>query len=135
MLRLIVVLLLLAAPAFALETDCPLTDPENPGYRLVGGYPKYDSEDGGDFAVEVRRGDYWHSTEHPQPWNDRAETRLACQYRGPNDGGRTIILKVPGQVIRCDWLARDVLRPQPVEPGTGGPIEAVFLRIWCTSRP
>jgi hypothetical protein len=131
MLRLIAILLLLATPAFALETDCPLMDPENPGYRLVGA----EGAQGGNLNATIKkRGDYWHVTEITEQWNER-DQNLTCQYRGPNGGGREIILKVPGLMIRCDWLARDVLKPQPVEPGTGGPIEAVFLRIWCTSRP
>jgi hypothetical protein len=134
MLRLIAILLLLATPAFALETDCPLMDPENPGYRLTGGWPTYGVADGGDFVTEVKRGDYRHATEFPQPWDDRIGT-FTCTYRGPKGEGRKIVLKIPGLMIRCDWLARNVLKPQPVEPGTGGPIEAVFLRIWCTSRP
>lgn len=133
MLRFILVLLLAAVPAMAFQTDCPLMDPENRDHRLVGGHPIYGAEYGGDMANEVRRGDVWRATEVPQPWNDR-DAKLICRYRGAQGGG-SIVLKVPGKVERCDWLARDVLKPQPVEPGTGGPIEHVFLRIWCTSRP
>lgn len=134
MLRLIVFLLLLATPVQAAETDCPLEDPENPGHRLNGGNPRYGGGDAGEFATRVRRGDIWHTTDWAEKWQER-NGKLVCGYRGPDGGGRDLVLKVPGLLIRCDWLARDVLKPQPVEPGTGGPIEHVFLRIWCTSRP
>jgi hypothetical protein len=113
-----------------METDCPLVDPENPENRLTGGWPEF-----GNFATHfVRRGDVWHSTEILGQPIDR-DTTFNCQYHGPQGRGRNIVLAVPGLMLRCDWLARDVLKPQPVEPGTGGPIEHVFLRIWCTSRP
>lgn len=123
----IALVLLTAAPAFAFETDCPLADPENPESKLAGGISS-----NGNFATHsTRRGDIWHDTEMLEQWQERDVT-LMCQYSGP--GGRKIILKVPGLITRCDWLARDVLKPQPVEPGTGGPLDTVFLRIWCTSR-
>jgi hypothetical protein len=129
MLRFTLVLLLLAPPAFAFETDCPLEDPENPGHMLSGGFSS-----NGNFATHsTRRGDVWHDTEILEQWQERGVT-LNCQYGGPQGRGRNIVLEVPGLITRCDWLARDVLKPQPVEPGTGGPIDHVFLRIWCTSR-
>ncbi|WP_096705039.1 hypothetical protein [Magnetospirillum sp. 15-1] len=134
MLRLTLFMLVIAAPALAFQTDCPLVDPDSPDHKLAGAHPSYGDEDGGDMTTEVRRGDIWHSTEVPQPWNNLNAT-LTCAYVGPHGRGRDIVLKIPGRILRCDWLGQDVLKPQPVKPGTGGPTETRFLRVWCTSRP
>lgn len=124
-------LILATTPAFSGVVECPLKDPENPAHILSGaGSNAGDEMD----AKVVQRGDIWHETEYLEKWHVR-DAKLTCSYRGPQGGGRDIILKVPGLMLRCDYLAQDVLKPQPVEPGTGGPIETRFLRVWCTSRP
>ncbi len=125
-----ILLLLCTTPSLATEIDCPLVDPENPENHLVGGWPEF-----GNFATHfVRRGDIWHSTEILGQPIDR-DTTFNCQYRNSQGRSRDIVLAVPGLMLRCDWLGQDMLKPQPVEPGTGGPTETRFLRIWCTSRP
>lgn len=129
-----VLLILIAAPALATETECPLEDPENPGHRLVGTFHRVAGCDCGESAEETKRGDHWRTTDWLEKWQER-NGELICNYRGPQGGGRDIVLKIPGLLIRCDALGYDVLKPQPVEPGTGGPIETRFLRVWCTSRP
>lgn len=134
MLRLAVPLMLLAVQVIAAEVDCPLEPPGRPDYRLTGGWPTYGGGDGGISTHSTRRGDIWHDTEMIEQWRERDGT-LTCTYRTQDGRGRDIVLKVPGLMFRCDWLAQDVLKPQPVEPGTGGPIDHVFLRVWCTSRP
>jgi hypothetical protein len=136
MLRHFVLLLpvFIAAPSFGTEIDCPLEDPENPGSRLVGAHPRYGGGDQGQFAQETRRGDISHATD----WAEKGQEQngeLVCSYGNAQAPGRKIILKIPGRAVRCDWLTQDVLRPQPVEPGTGGPTDTRFLRVWCTSRP
>jgi hypothetical protein len=132
MLRFLFILaIVLATPAFGAVVECPLVDPDNPQHVLAGA----EGASGAQLLTTIqRRGDIWHATEITEQWNER-DVKLTCSYRAPQGGGRDIILKIPGLLIRCDWLAQDVLRPQPVEPGTGGPIETRFLRVWCTSRP
>ncbi|OAN55219.1 hypothetical protein A6A04_11185 [Paramagnetospirillum marisnigri] len=135
MLRLMIaVLLFIASPALAWETDCPLEHRSYPGSRLAGGYPSYDGGDGGVATSHIQRGDHWHDTEAIEKWKAR-DGKLTCQYNSPHGRDDDIILPVPGLLIRCDWLGRDVPKPRPVAPDTGGPNETVFLRIWCTSRP
>lgn len=133
MLRFLLVpaLILITSPAFSGVVECPLKDPENPEHILSGA-----GSDAGDEvdAGIVRRGDVWHETEYLEKWQVR-DAKLTCSYRGPHGRGRDIVLKVPGLMLRCDYLAQDVLKPQPVEPGTGGPTKTRFLRVWCTSKP
>lgn len=126
--------LFIAAPSFGAVVECPLNDSENPGSQLVGAHPRYRGADQGEFAEEIRRGDISHATDWPEKGEER-KGELVCSYGNAQAPGREIILKIPGHAIRCDWLTQDVLKPQPVEPGTGGPIETRFLRVWCTSRP
>lgn len=115
--------------ALALEVECPLFDPGNPSDRLLGGGSTEDVPEDPGGNVEVRRGDRWHATNLLEKWGKR-DADLECIY-----SGQKIVTKIPGLLLRCDWLGRDVLRPQPYPPDTGGPLETVFLRIWCTSRP
>lgn len=129
MLSLLSILLLLPMTTLAAEVDCPLADPERPEMRLLGAYQDFGGVEGGDSDRFIKHGDRWHHTELLEKWGDR-DGELVCQYLG-----RELRLPVPGLMIRCDWLGRAVLRPKPVEPGTGGPTETIFLRIWCTSRP
>ncbi|MBI3445141.1 MAG: hypothetical protein HY055_07235 [Magnetospirillum sp.] len=128
---LILALALIASPAFSWVVECPLKNPENPELILSGA-----GNDAGDEmdADIVRRGDRWHETEYLEKWHVR-DAILTCTYRGSRGRGHDIVLKVPGLMVRCDYLAQDVLKPRPVEPGTGGPLETRFLRVWCTSRP
>ncbi|WP_040475904.1 hypothetical protein [Paramagnetospirillum caucaseum] len=126
-----IALIVAATPAFGAVVDCPLRNPDHPEQVLSGaGNDAGDEVDG----VEQRRGDIRHQTQYLEKWRER-DTALRCTYRSPQGDHSALILMVPGLLIRCDWLAREVLRPQPVEPGTGGPIDQVYLRIWCTSRP
>jgi hypothetical protein len=127
----ILILVFTTSPAFSGVVECPLQDPENPENILSGA-----GSDAGDEvdAGVVRRGDIWHETEYLEKWRVQ-DAKLTCSYRSPHGGGRSMVLRVPGRMLRCDYLAQDVLKPQPVEPGTGGPIETRFLRVWCTFRP
>ncbi|EME71604.1 hypothetical protein H261_01681 [Paramagnetospirillum caucaseum] len=122
---------ILATPAFGTVVECPLVDPDNPQHVLVGAEGVSGAQS---HSTIQRRGDIWQETEITEQWHER-DVNLTCSYRGPQGGGRAIILKVPGLMLRCDYLAQDVLKPQPAEPGTGGPTEVRFLRVWCTSRP
>lgn len=126
--------LFIAAPSFGAEIDCPLEDPNNPGFRLIGAHPRYHGGDQGEFAQEIRRGDVSHATDWAEKWQER-NGELVCTYGNTLGRGRQMVLSIPGLLVRCDWLTQDVLKPQPVEPGTGGPIDIRFLRVWCTSRP
>jgi hypothetical protein len=126
----VIALTLAVTPAFGAVVECPLRNPDHPEQILSGaGNDAGDEVDG----VERRRGDIRHHTQYLEKWRER-DTRLRCTYRSPRGDHSELVLIVPGLLIRCDWLAQEVLRPQPVEPGTGGPIDQAYLRIWCTSR-
>lgn len=127
-------LLLIIAPAFGAEIECPLKDPENSDYRLVGTYHRIGGCDCGEFAEETKRGDHWQRTDHLEKQQER-HGRLFCNYAGPNGRGRDIVMDIPGLVVRCDTLGYDVLKSPTVEPNTGGPTESVIFRAWCTSKP
>jgi hypothetical protein len=136
MFRLTLFMLVLAAPtlAFAAETECPQEDPEHPGHRLVGGWPRFQNCDCGEDAEEIQRGDSWQRTIWLEKWQEY-HGELICMYRAQDGGGRNLELKVPGLMIRYDSIGLRVPKPKPVAPGTGGPYEIIVQRVWCTSKP
>lgn len=125
---------LFAGPALATEIECPQEDPEHPGHRLVGGWPRYQDCDCVEDAEYSHSGNSWQKTTWIEKWQEyRGE--LVCMYRAEGGSGRNLELKVPGLMVRCDSIGRRILKPKPVAPGTGGPYEYIADRVWCTSRP
>lgn len=116
---------------FAAEVECPRIHPQFPDKRFVTGGPLLgDAPIGSTPDTSVRRGDRHLDTIDYSELDIRTGG-LMCEY----DGGAELVIRVPGTLKLCHWLERDVLRPKPVEPNTGGPVTSITLRFWCTYQP
>lgn len=120
-----------ASLVHAAEVECPLVHPRDGAVRFWGGEPLLgDARIGSTPDTIERRGDRHLDTIDYSDWEIRTGN-LLCAY----ENGSELIVPISGLMGKCHWLERDVLRPKPVEPNTGGPITSVTLRFWCTSRP
>lgn len=121
----------LVSSVSAAEIECPKVHPEFSDKRLLGGEPLLgDARIGSTPDTIERRGDRHLDTIDYSELDIRTGG-LMCEY----EDDKQLVLRIPGVMQKCHWLERDVLRPKPVEPNTGGPITSVTLRFWCTSRP
>lgn len=115
----------------AAEIECPKTHPQYQSQRFEWGEPLLgDARIGSTPDTSERRGDRHLDTIDYSSW-DIQTGGLLCGY----DGGAEYVVRVPGTLKLCHWLERDVLRPKPVEPNTGGPVTSITLRFWCTYQP
>lgn len=129
MLRSSFVLVLVSIAAHAAEVDCPLRAPFDPSARLISAEPQVGGANVGEPPDVLRvRGDRSQSTTFFDFWNS-SNSALVCFYE--KDG--RLAIPVPGILTRCDSIERKV----PVTKGEHrvGNVEAILLRVWCTSRP
>jgi len=104
-------------------TECPPTKPGHPeiGFKYGEPWPEGVPLGGGASKYEEKNG-LVYSTYDYDPIRPLLNSVIVCQYMD----GTKIHLPVPGELLRCGTVIRDISRTPP--------IKKEWLRVWCVSQ-